>query len=104
MPIIKLKDREKSFETDISVENWTSVRNAFLLKCYSECDPRVKPLVMVIKMWAQRAEITDARVKRLAGTLGEQTEQLINTAMFGLVSGIQDTSLANLYIRSNSCS
>ena len=42
MPIIKLKDREKSFETDISVENWTSVRNAFVLKCFSECDPRVE--------------------------------------------------------------
>ncbi|KAL9968861.1 hypothetical protein ACROYT_G021002 [Oculina patagonica] len=67
VPIIKLKDREKSFETDISVENWISVRNAFLLKCYSECDARVKPLVMVVKLWAQRAGITDARFKRLAG-------------------------------------
>ena len=70
VPIIKLKDKEKSFETDISVENWTSVRNAFVLKCYSECDARVKPLVMVVKLWAQRAGITDARVNRLAGTLG----------------------------------
>ena len=67
VPIIKLKDREKSFETDISVENWCSVRNAFLLRCYSECDPRVKPLVMVIKLWAQKAGITDAKLKRLAG-------------------------------------
>ena len=68
VPIIKLKDREKSIETDISVENWTSVRNAFVLKCYSECDTRVRPLVMVIKLWAQRAGITDAKLKRLAGT------------------------------------
>ena len=67
VPIIKLKDRERSFETDISVENWCSVQNAFLLRCYSECDPRVKPLVMVIKLWAQNAGITDARLKRLAG-------------------------------------
>ncbi|XP_022783244.1 poly(A) RNA polymerase GLD2-B-like [Stylophora pistillata] len=67
VPIIKLKDRERSFETDISVENWTSVKNAFVLKCYSECDPRVKPLVMAIKLWAQRAGITDAKLKRLAG-------------------------------------
>jgi len=67
VPIIKLKDREKSFETDISVENWCSVRNAFLLRCYSECDSRVKPLVMVVKLWAQKAGITDAKLKRLAG-------------------------------------
>lgn len=64
---MKLGDREKAFETDISVENWCSVKNAFLLRCYSACDPRVKPLVMVIKLWAQRAGITDARLKRLAG-------------------------------------
>lgn len=67
VPIMKLKDSEKSFETDISVDNWCSVRNAFLLRCYSECDPRVKPLVMVIKLWANNAGITNARLKRLAG-------------------------------------
>jgi len=67
VPIIKLKDKEKSFETDISVENWANVRNAFLLKCYSECDPRVKPLVITIKLWAQKAEITDAKLHRLSG-------------------------------------
>lgn len=67
VPIIKLEDREKSCETDISVENWCSIRNAFVLRCYSECDPRVKPLVMVIKLWAQNAGITDAKLKRLAG-------------------------------------
>lgn len=69
VPIIKLKDKEKSFETDISVENWANVRNAFLLKCYSECDPRVKPLVITIKLWAQKAEITDAKLHRLSGTV-----------------------------------
>jgi len=67
IPIIKLKDKEKSFATDISVENWANVRNAFLLKCYSECDPRVKPLVITIKLWAQKAQITDAKLHRLAG-------------------------------------
>ena len=67
VPIIKLEDKEKSFKTDISVENWANVRNAFLLKCYSECDPRVKPLVITIKLWAQKAEITDAKLHRLSG-------------------------------------
>ena len=67
VPIIKLNDKEKSFKTDISVENWANVRNAFLLKCFSECDPRVKPLVITIKLWAQTAEITDAKLHRLSG-------------------------------------
>ena len=67
VPIIKLNDKEKSFQTDISVENWANVRNAFLLKCYSECDLRVKPLVIVVKLWAQKAEIIDAKSHRLSG-------------------------------------
>ena len=72
IPIIKLKDKEKSFESDISVNNWANVRNAFLLKCYSECDPRVKPLVVIIRLWAQKAEITNARLHRLAGDAWER--------------------------------
>jgi len=67
VPIITLKDKEKSFESDITVENWNSARNAFLLKCYSECDPRVKPLVIVIKLWAQKVAIVGAKLKRLPG-------------------------------------
>ena len=67
VPIITIKDKEKSFESDITVQNWNSARNAFLLKCYSECDPRVKPLVIVIKLWAQKASIVGAKLKRLPG-------------------------------------
>ena len=67
MPIIKVKDKERSHETEICVENWAGLRNTFLLRCYSESDPRVKPLVMVIKMWAHGARITDAKLKRLPG-------------------------------------
>lgn len=81
---MKLEDREKSFETDISVENWCSVKNAFLLRCYSACDPRVKPLVMVVKLWAQRAGITDARLKRLAGIVNYKS---IPTFPFKFSSG-----------------
>lgn len=67
VPIITIKDKEKSFESDVTVQNWNSARNAFLLKCYSECDPRVKPLVIVIKLWAQKAAIVGAKFKRLPG-------------------------------------
>ena len=69
VPIITIKDKEKSFESDITVQNWNSARNAFLLKCYSECDRRVKPLVIVIKLWAQKAAIVGAKLKRLPGKL-----------------------------------
>lgn len=67
VPIVILKDKEKSFETDITLENSNSLTNAFLLKCYSECDLRVKPLTIVIKLWAKKAQIIGAKFKRLPG-------------------------------------
>lgn len=67
VPIIILKDKEKSFETDITLESWSSLKNAFLLKCYSECDSRVKPLTILIKLWAKKAQIVGAKLKRLPG-------------------------------------
>lgn len=67
VPIIILKDKENSFETDITLENSSSLTNAFLLKCYSECDLRVKPLTIVIKLWAKKAQIIGAKFKRLPG-------------------------------------
>ena len=85
VPIIKLKDKEKSFETDISVENWANVRNAFLLKCYSECDPRVKPLVITIKLWAQKVDITGAKLHRLSGNASGVFYSASELSAFGII-------------------
>ncbi|EDO41975.1 predicted protein [Nematostella vectensis] len=67
VPIVILQDRSRDLEGDISYENTNTVFNTFLMRCYGELDSRVKPLVIVIKAWAQSARITNARDHKLSG-------------------------------------
>jgi poly(A) RNA polymerase GLD2 len=47
-------------DCDINLNNPMGIRNTHLLKCYSEIDWRVKPLILNIKRWAKFQNINDA--------------------------------------------
>jgi len=66
VPILKFFDREGGLEVDLSVNNPTSIRNTHLLYCYSQCDYRVRPLVLAVKMWAKDHGINEARFQTLS--------------------------------------
>ena len=53
IPIVQFVDPVTSFECDISFNNPLAMTNTALLRAYSECDPRVRPLAFVIKAWAK---------------------------------------------------
>ncbi|KAJ8687070.1 hypothetical protein QAD02_022864 [Eretmocerus hayati] len=61
VPILKIRDRVYNLEVDLNYNNVVGVRNTHLLYCYSKIDWRVRPLVLVVKMWAQCQNINDAR-------------------------------------------
>ena len=67
VPILKVCDRISSYEGDISINQENGIRSTYLLKCYAFMDPRVRPLALMIKKWAQEAGITDARQHKLSG-------------------------------------
>jgi len=46
--------------------NPTAARNTHLLYCYSQLDPRVRPLVMALKLWAKKNGINEARFQTLS--------------------------------------
>ena len=45
---------------DINVNNTMALRNTRLIRTYVDIDPRVRPLVMIIKYWAKRRALNDA--------------------------------------------
>lgn len=53
IPIIQFVDPATEFECDISFNNPLAMTNTALLRAYSECDPRVRPLAFIIKTWAK---------------------------------------------------
>lgn len=44
-------------QCDINFSNSLGIYNTLLLRCYSHCDPRVKPMVLFVKAWASRRKI-----------------------------------------------
>ena len=68
VPIIVLKDKSSySYESDISISSINGITNAFLMSCYAHADRRVAPLVTIVKLWAEKADIKGARSHRLPG-------------------------------------
>ena len=66
VPILKFDDKVGRLEVDLSVNNPTAARNTHLLYCYSQLDPRVRPLVMALKLWAKKNGINEARFQTLS--------------------------------------
>ena len=66
VPILKFYDSHGRLEVDLSVNNPTAARNTHLLYCYSQLDPRVRPLVLAVKWWAKKNGINEARFQTLS--------------------------------------
>ncbi|XP_055968555.1 poly(A) RNA polymerase GLD2 isoform X4 [Sorex fumeus] len=60
VPIVKFRDKVSCVEFDLNVNNIVGIRNTFLLRAYAYLENRVRPLVLVIKKWANHHEINDA--------------------------------------------
>ncbi|KAH0548895.1 hypothetical protein KQX54_004058 [Cotesia glomerata] len=61
VPILKFRDGIQNLEVDLNCNNAVGVRNTHMLHCYSRIDWRVRPLVLVVKLWAQAQDINDAK-------------------------------------------
>ncbi|KAF2723025.1 PAP/OAS1 substrate-binding domain-containing protein, partial [Polychaeton citri CBS 116435] len=47
-------------QCDINFFNPLGIHNTKLLRCYSSCDPRVRPMILFIKAWAKRRKINSS--------------------------------------------
>ena len=46
-------------QCDINFSNPLALHNTHLLRCYSHCDPRIRPMVLFVKAWAKRRKINN---------------------------------------------
>jgi len=66
VPILKLRETLHEIDVDINVNNSVGMQNSLLLHSYALCDWRVRPLVIVVKLWAQSQGINDAKAMTLS--------------------------------------
>ncbi|XP_023814284.1 poly(A) RNA polymerase GLD2 isoform X1 [Oryzias latipes] len=69
VPILKFKEKGSDLEFDLNINNTVGIRNTFLLRSYAHADPRVRPMILVVKKWACHHQINDAS----KGTLSSYT-------------------------------
>jgi poly(A) RNA polymerase GLD2 len=62
VPILRVQFEQPyhDIQIDLNANNPVGIRNTRLLRYYAELDPRVKPLVLVVKEWARGQDINDA--------------------------------------------
>ncbi|KAF7281603.1 hypothetical protein GWI33_004467 [Rhynchophorus ferrugineus] len=61
VPILKFREQSSGFEIDLNCNNSVGIYNTNLLYCYARMDWRVRPLVVMVKLWAQANHINDAK-------------------------------------------
>lgn len=61
VPILRFRDVTNTIEVDLNYNNCIGVRNTHMLHCYAQLDWRLRPLAIVVKLWAQFHNINDAR-------------------------------------------
>ncbi|XP_056275649.1 poly(A) RNA polymerase GLD2 [Pseudoliparis swirei] len=69
VPILKFKEKGSGLEFDLNINNTVGIRNTFLLRSYAYADLRIRPMILVVKKWAQHHQINDAS----KGTLSSYT-------------------------------
>jgi len=89
VPIVKFIEPETSIECDICVNNLLAVENTSLLRLYSEIDPRLKELVILIKHWSKCRGVNGA----FKGTLSSYAYvimviHLLQVSLRGKLAGI----------------
>lgn len=60
VPILKTIHVATGTPCDISASNFLPLHNTKLLGTYCEYDPRVKPLLFLVKLWAKKRKVCDA--------------------------------------------
>ncbi|ALC49825.1 wisp, partial [Drosophila busckii] len=61
VPILRFKDRCNGIEVDLNYNNSVGIKNTYLLQFYAQLDWRTRPLVVIVKLWAQYHDINDAK-------------------------------------------
>lgn len=94
VPIVKFIEPETSIECDICVNNLLAVENTSLLRLYSEIDPRLKELVILIKHWSKCRGVNGA----FKGTLSSYAYvimviHLLQVRLRGKLAGIGENYL-----------
>lgn len=80
-------------QCDINFSNPLGLHNTQMLRCYSKCDPRVRPIVLFMKSWAKQRKINSS----YSGTLSSYGYVLM--VLHYLINVVRPPVLPNLQMQ-----
>lgn len=90
VPILKFRDSNRRLDVDLNCNNFVGIRNTHLLYAYAQMDWRLKPLVLIVKLWAQFHGINDAKMMTIS------SYSLVLMVIHFLQHGLDEPVLPNL--------
>lgn len=90
VPILKFRDSTRRLDVDLNCNNFVGIRNTHLLYAYAQMDWRLKPLVLIVKLWAQFHRINDAKMMTVS------SYSLVLMVIHFLQHGVEEPVLPNL--------
>lgn len=60
----KQQQKYRQLACDLNVNNTISLQNTRMIKTYVAIDPRVRPLILIIKHWTKQRKLNDAGKKK----------------------------------------
>ena len=82
-------------QCDINFSNHLALQNSHLLKCYASCDPRVRQMVLFVKIWSKKRKINTPYHGTLSsyGYVLMVLHYLVNVAIPPVVPNLQISPL-----------
>lgn len=82
-------------QCDINFSNHLALQNSHLLKCYASCDPRVRQMVLFVKVWSKKRKINTPYHGTLSsyGYVLMVLHYLVNVANPPVVPNLQNSPL-----------
>jgi DNA polymerase sigma len=93
VPICKFVDPHHKVACDINFGHALGYHNSKLLYAYTKLDPRVKPLIVLIKFWAKRRDLNDPAEKHTISSYSWSIMAIAFLIQKGYIKSLQDPIL-----------
>nr|CAD7399581.1 unnamed protein product [Timema poppensis] len=94
VPLVKFFHRPTEMNCDLSFRNALGVQNSSLIRFYLSLDPRIKPLLFILKYWSQKNDLSGS---------GKLTNYALAMMTLFYLQQLDDPILPSVFVLQNLC-
>nr|CAD7440254.1 unnamed protein product [Timema bartmani] len=94
VPLVKFFHRLTEMNCDLSFRNALGVQNSILIRFYLSLDPRIKPLLFILKYWSQKNDLSGS---------GKLTNYALAMMILFYLQQLDDPIVPSVFVLQNLC-